>query len=106
MGIKADFETVDIDGSTIHYNGSVGTTPTTIPTVANKRISEFFIECDIDNTPVTKRLLFSCDGGATYTTIRPGESMIWTPKGRITQLYIKGNVAAVSYQMIVNYEDI
>lgn len=106
MVIKADFETQDLDGQTIHYDGFVGTTPVAIPTVANKIIAEFFIENPIDNTPATETLSFSCDGGITYTALKIGESMIWTPKGRIKQLYIKGNTASVDYKMIVNYEDI
>jgi hypothetical protein len=106
MVIKADFEIQDMDGQTIHYNGSVGTTPIAIPTSANKIIAEFFIENPIDNSPATETLSFSCDNGVTYTALKVGESMIWTPKGRIRQLYIKGSTASVDYKMIVNYEDI
>lgn len=104
--IKADFEIQDMDGSTVHYNSSVGTTPVAIPTVADKEISEFWIENPIDNTPVTETLSFSCDGGATYTALKVGESMVWTPKGGIKQIYIVGSTASVDYKMIVNYEDI
>lgn len=106
MVIKADFETQDLDGSTVHYNGSVGTTPIAIPTVADNIIAEFWIENVIDNSPVTKRLEFSCDGGITYTELRLSESMAWTPKGRIKQIYIKASAASTNYKMIVNYEDI
>jgi len=106
MVIKADFEIQDLDGETIHYSSTVGTTPITVPSVAGKIISEFWIENSLDNSPVTKRLEFSCDGGVTYTSLRLGESMNWTPKGRIRLLYIKASAASTSYSMIVNYEDI
>lgn len=103
---KAQFETQDLIGSTKHYSGTVGVAPTAIPTVANKIIAEFQIENDIYNTPPTKTLSFSCDGGTTYTELRLGESMVWTPKGGIEQIYIKGSTAGVLFKMIVNYEDI
>lgn len=106
MVIKADFEIQDMDGSTKHYSGTASTTPVAIPTVADKEIAEFWIENDLNNTPATDRLSFSCDGGTTYTELKIGESMVWTPKGRIKQIYIKGSAATVLYQMIVNYEDI
>ena len=106
MVIKADFEIQDMDGSTVHYNSTVGTTPVAIASVGNKEVSEFWIENPLENTPVTKRLSFSCDGGTTYTELRIGESMIWTPKGRIREIYIKASAASTSYKMIVNYEDI
>lgn len=103
---KAQFETQDLIGATKHYSGAVGTAPIAIPTVADKIIAEFHIENDIYNTPPTKTLSFSCDGGITYTELRLGESMVWTPKGSIEQLYIKGSTAGVLYKMVVNYEDI
>lgn len=106
MVIKADFEIQDMDGSTVHYASTVGTSPVAIPASPDKEIAEFWIENDINNTPATKRLSFSCDGGTTYTELKIGESISWTPKGRIKQIYIKGSAASVSYQMIVNYEDI
>lgn len=98
-------EIEDNAGSTSHYSGTVGTTPTTIPAVSNKVISSFWIENNANlNTP-NKLLEFSCDGGTSYTQLHIGESMIWSPKGYINQIYIRGNVAAVAYRSIVNYED-
>jgi hypothetical protein len=104
--IKADFEIQDLDGQTIHYSGTVGTTAINIPTVVAKEISEFWIENPINNTPANETLSFSCDAGVTFTDLLVGESMVWTPKGRIRQLKIKGSTASVNYKMIVNYEDI
>jgi hypothetical protein len=104
--IKADFEIQDLDGSTKAFNGTVGTSATAIPTVAAKEVSEFYIENPISNTPVTKTLSYSCDGGVTYTDLSAGESMVWTPKGRIRQLFIKASAASTSYKMVVNFEDI
>lgn len=106
MVIKADFEIQDLDGSTKAFNGTVGTSATAIPTVADKEIAEFWIENNINNSPATDRLLFSCDGGTTYTELAIGESMSWTPKGRIRQLFIKGSTASVDYKLLVNFEDI
>jgi hypothetical protein len=104
--VKSQFELIDNIGSTKHYNGTVGTTAIAIPTVAAQEISEFYLENPINNTPVTKTLSYSCDGGVTYTDLNVSGSMIWTPKGKIKQLYIKGNVAAVSYKLVMNFEDI
>ena len=102
---KPQFETTDTKGTTVHYDGAVGTTPATIPSSPDKIISEFWIENDIHNTPVTKRLEFSCDGGVTYTEMNIGESTAWTPKGDIRQIYIKASAAGTLYKMIVNYEE-
>lgn len=99
------FEVTDTKGSTGHYNGSVGTTTVAIPTVADKVISSCWIENDIDNTPTTKKLSFSFDGGTTFTELKLGESMIWSPKGDKKQIHVKGNVAGVSYKVIINYEE-
>jgi hypothetical protein len=98
-------EIEDNNGSTAHYSGSVGTTPASIPTVADKVISSFLVENDIDNSPVTKRLSFSCDDGASWTELRIGESVVWSPKGYKKQIQIKASAASTNYKMIVNYED-
>jgi len=103
--VKPQFEVTDTKGSTVHYDGSVGTTPTAIPGSPDKVIAEFWIENDIHNTPVTKRLEFSCDGGTTYTELNISEGVAWTPKGDVTQIYIKGSIAGVLYKMIINYEE-
>ncbi len=98
-------EIEDNNGSTTHYSGSVGTSPTTVPSSADKVISSFYLENPITNTPATKELEFSCDGGTTYTSLRLGESIVWPPKGYVKQIYIKGSTASVNYKMIINYED-
>ena len=103
--VKPQFEMTDTKGSTIHYDDNVGTTPIAIPTVADKIIGGFWIENDINNSPAHERLSFSCDGGTTYTELAIGESLAWTPKGDVKQIYIKGSTASVDYQMIINYEE-
>ena len=103
--VKPQFEMTDTKGNTVHYASSVGTTPVAIPTVAGNTIAEFWIENDLHNTPVTKRLSFSCDGGTTYTELNVSEGMAWTPKGDVKQIFIKASVAGTLYKMIVNYEE-
>lgn len=99
------FEVTDTKGFTIHYNGSVGTSALAIPTVADKIISSCWIENDIDNTPVTKKLSFSFDGGSTFTDLKLGESITWSPKGDRKQIHVKGNTASVNYKVLINYEE-
>lgn len=99
------FEITDTKGSTVHYNGTVGTSAFAIPTVAGKVISGCLIENDIDNSPSTKRLSFSFDNAVTFTELKLGESIVWTPKGDRKQIHIKGNVASVSYKVILDFEE-
>lgn len=103
--LAPQFEITDTKGSTSHYNGSVGTTAIAIPTVADKIISSCWIENDSDNTPVTKKLYFSFDGGSDFTDLKLGESITWSPKGDRKQIHVKGNVSSVSYKIIINYEE-
>ena len=107
--VAPEFETIDSLGKTQQYQGTVGTTATQVPSVAGTSISEAFIKCGSDNTPNTKRLLWSIDN-VTYHTLSPGEFTGWTFKKdasdvEIKQLYIKGNVAAVTYELIINTEE-
>lgn len=97
------FEMIDNEGSTIQIAGTVGTTPIQVPSVATFDISEILIRCATDNSPITKRLLWSLDN-VTYHTLGPGEYVGWTLKGQQTQIWLKGNVAGVDYEVLVNRE--
>jgi hypothetical protein len=52
-------------------------------------------------TPSTKRLLFSLDNGTTFFTLTPGSMVGWEPKD-IQQIQVKGNVASVDFDVIIN----
>jgi hypothetical protein len=93
----------DIAGSSAHYNGTVGTSPVSIPSVANKVISEFCIA----NTDSTKTavLSVSLDAGTTFKTIGYKGSWTWSPKGRIKQIQIKADAASRAYQIAMNFEE-
>ena len=97
-------EIKDLVGSTDQYSGTVGTTPANIPSSAGDKIAECLVRCSSDNTPITKRLLISFDSGTTFLTLSPGEFVGWSLKGSPTQIVIKGNVASVSYEIVLNRE--
>lgn len=89
-------------GSTFQGAATVGTSPLALPAVIGNPITSALIRCPSDTTPGTKRLLYSFDGGTVYAVLTPGEFVGWSPKGDQTQIYIKGNVAAVPYEVIIN----
>ena len=99
-GIKVD--DTDINGATSMYVSTVGTTAINIPSVAGNAISTCLVRCATDNTPISKRLLYSFDGGTTFATLSPGEYIGWSLKGSLTQISIKGSAASVSYEVILN----
>jgi len=97
------FESIDLSGSTAHYVGTVGTTPTSIPGASGAPIAEVLINTQ-SITSGSARLLVSFDAGTTFTTIKRNTILGWSPRGPITQLVIKGNEAGVEYDLVVNYE--
>jgi hypothetical protein len=105
-----EFETIDALGRTVQYAGSVGTSPIQVPSSPGTSISEAFIRCVTDNSPNTKRLLWSIDN-VTYHTLIPGDAFGWTFKKDSTnqdikQLYVKGNAAGVNYEVTINFEEV
>lgn len=106
VSIAADqnpgFETQDLDGSTINYSGTVGTSSVDLPASSNKVISEVFYRCP-HQTPTTIRCLISYDG-TTYISLNPGEAIGWSVKGNKKQIKVKGNQAGVTYEAVINYE--
>jgi len=103
---RPQFEIDDSAGSTVSYAGSVGTLAVNIPTAANKEIGHYFVRCKIDQTPITKRLQVSIDGGTTYRLLGIGEWMSGTLRGtpRIKQIQIKGSVSTVDYEAVLDFE--
>jgi hypothetical protein len=100
---ESAMETQDLSGSTSHFSGTIGTTSTTIPAVANKVISEVFFKCD-NQTPIAKQCLISFDAGVSWLSIGIGEAIAWSVKGRIKQIRVKASTAGVTYQGLINYE--
>jgi hypothetical protein len=85
---------------TLQFEGSVGTTPIDLPGVASGEITQVIFSCRVQ-TPSSKRLLFSVDGGSTFFTLSPGSMVGWEPKD-IEQVQVKGNVAGVLYDVLIN----
>ena len=99
-----EFESVDLAGSTVAYSGTV-TTAIAIPGVADKVISEFFLENTSSGS--SDILEVSLDAGVSYHKIitRNGH-WSWTIKGFIQQIYIRSlNGGGVNYTAVINYED-
>jgi hypothetical protein len=95
------FEGQDTEGSSDHFNGTVGTTATNVPSSAGNVISEFLVDCPKDSPG---NLLVSLDGGTTFKTVNRGGVWIWTPKGNMTQIKIKGTNANTDYEIVMNRE--
>lgn len=101
--IYPQFDTRDIEGSTVHYNGTATTTASQIPSVPDKVISDVLIE-NLDTTPLLNRLLVSFDGGVTFKAMRRGQSMAWSLRGLLTSFVVKAETGTCAYEAIVNYE--
>lgn len=94
------FETQDIGGDTLHFNGNVGTSPVAIPSVAGLRIQEIIV--DNRNIAPNKDLLISFDGGTNFKTIGGGEALRWLVYGGLTQILLKGSDATTPYEILMN----
>jgi hypothetical protein len=95
-------EQIDGAGSTSHFNGTVSTTAISIPTIANKVISEFCIaNVDLNKSAV---ISVSLDGGTTYKQIGFNGEWSWSLKGYQKQIKIKGDAASRAYEIVVNFE--
>lgn len=99
--LPPQMEVNDSRGSTVPYSGTVGTTAVNVPSAAGSNITELMVRCPFQS-PNTKQLLYSLDGGATYLSLDVGESLTWPLKGSLKQIQIKGSTAGVSYEVILN----
>jgi hypothetical protein len=98
------FETEDLLGSTAQYAGTVGTAPISVPTAPGPIIAYAFVRCATDNSPQSKRLSYSFDGGTTFAVLSAGEYVGWPMRGSQTQIVLKGNSAGVAYEVLLNRE--
>jgi hypothetical protein len=96
-------ETEDLIGTTDQFSGSVGTSNANVPASAGNVIAEALVRCSSDQAN-SRRLSVSFDGGTTFLVLSPGEFVGWGTKGGLTQIVIKGNVASVDYEVILNRE--
>jgi len=95
------YESIDLNGSTDHFNGTVGTTPIDVPSVAGGIISELIIKCKT----ASQLLSISFDGGANYWEVGVlGSALAWTPKGNLTQIKIMADTSTTEYEIIMNRE--
>jgi len=105
VDLSPDFESRDTNGSTVHDNGTVGTSNVAIPAANTKVISEFIIEC-MESNVLSQTLLVSLDGGTNYKKFQPGDTFHWSPKGNVTKINIKGGATGVAYEAIFNLEPV
>jgi hypothetical protein len=103
--ISPQFENSDLQGSTTQFTGVVGVTAISLPPTAGTAIAEALVRCP-SQTPNSNRLLYSFDGGANYFTLSPGEFVGWSLKGGVTQVLIRGSVANVQYEVMINREPV
>jgi hypothetical protein len=96
------FESIDVQGNTVHSNGTATTTAVSIPTALGV-ISEFSITC-LKSQP--GNLLVSLDGGTNWKTIYSGGNWSWTPKGKLTQITVKSSSGNVNYEAVFNRENV
>lgn len=99
-----NFEQIDQQGSLTMHSGTVGTSPVSLPAVASTDLIEVSIYLPWDAVPASKRLLYSFDGGVTFFTLEPGDSIDKTLRGGIKQIQIKGSVASVEYEVTIDKE--
>ena len=99
------FEQVDIEGSTVHFNGpTVSTAVFSVPTIAGLPISEVLIMSDPDNNPSNSKIEISFDGGTKWYPVFSGGTITWTPKGKLTQIKIKPSHTGLNYYGLMNLE--
>ena len=90
-------------GFTDHFNGTVTTAPTNIPSVDGQTIVDILLEAP-DDQDATNKLFVSFDGGTTFKTLSTSASMVWSPRGNLKHVVIKGNTATVKYEIVMNRE--
>ncbi len=83
----------------IQLSGTVGTTAIDLPAVAAGEIKVMIISVP-QQTPVSKKLQFSIDGGTNYFTLSVGGMVGWEPSD-ISQIKVRGSVAGVNYDILL-----
>jgi hypothetical protein len=97
---RPQFEQEDRQGTTTLFAGTVGTTAVLIPSSPGAEITEILVRSPLQ-TPSTKILSWSLDN-VVYHELGSGEFFGWHIKGSVTQIYIKGSVASVEYEITMN----
>lgn len=93
----------DTTGNTLHDQGSVGTLFSDIPAVPGTVIT-FVIIRNAESVP-GRDMDFSLDGGTTFDTLDPGDSIGIVPKGDKTQIKLRknsGSPVSVDYRVTMN----
>ena len=98
-----EFESRDYLGSTDHFNGTVGTTPVSVPSVAGNIIQSVLISNT--NNAFSKTILVSFDAGTNFFTIPRRGSLAAKVKGALTQIQIKGGAAGTDYEILMHREE-
>jgi hypothetical protein len=104
-----EVEIADDLGFSVVLAGMVGTTPSLFPSVATTDIDNFIVHSP-SQTPSSVKLYWSLDN-LTYWELSVGESFSCDLRkhptlGNIKQIYLKGSVANVKYQSLINRKDV
>lgn len=91
------------DGNTKQFASTVDTDPVLLPDLAGDNIATALVRCPAQS-PQSRRLMYSFDGGLTYGVLSPGEFVGWSLKGATKQIYLKGNAVGVLYESVLNME--
>lgn len=103
-----EFETKDVLGKTTHYNGTVGSPDSLVPSVIGDKISNVLVRNPSTNG-INDILYVSFSGGTTYLSLKRGEFAAWSPKNNssgtpITQVRVSGSTPTVAYEIIMDFE--
>lgn len=106
--IAPDFETKDVLGKTLHFNGVVGSPNTLVPSSPGDKISNILIRNPGTNG-INDILYVAFDGGSTYLSLKRGEFAAWSPKSNsanmpIKQVRVMGSSATVEYEIVMDFE--
>lgn len=101
--LSPQFESADLQGSTDHFNGTVGTTAITVPSTPGNVIAEVMVK-NARTNPSTNELYVSFDGGTNFFTIEPRTAVAWSVRGNKTQIHIKASMSNTGYEIILNRE--
>lgn len=107
VDLSPEFETTDELGQTRQYSGTVGTTPINIPSSPFRSIDSFLLRCP-NQSPTSRRIEFSLNGGVNWMTLGVGEYIGWSPRkdssgNDIVQILIRSNTAGTAYEAIINF---
>jgi len=102
---KLQQETIDVRGETVHINETFTTSEVARPAVASGVISEVLIDVLETEDDDTGDLLVSFDGGTLFKRIHTGGALIWSVKGRVTQIKLKTTSGSIDAELLINRED-